>query len=32
LEKATRLCQAKFGVLYRSEGDAFRAVALHGAP
>ena len=32
LENATRLCQAKFGVLYRSEGDAFRAVALHGAP
>jgi len=32
LRNATRLCQAKFGVLYRSEGDAFRAVALHGAP
>ncbi len=32
LANATRLCEAKFGVLYRSEGDAFRAVALHGAP
>jgi GAF domain-containing protein len=32
LENATRLCEAKFGVLYRSEGDAFRVVALHGAP
>src|SRR6516225_4877966 len=32
LTNATRLCEAKFGVLYRSEGDAFRAVALHGAP
>ena len=32
LENATRLCEAKFGVLFRSEGDALRAVALHGAP
>src|SRR5271169_1631682 len=32
LESATRICEAKFGVLYRSEGDALRAVALHGAP
>jgi GAF domain-containing protein/CheY-like chemotaxis protein len=32
LENATRLCEAKFGVLLRSEGDALRAVALHGAP
>jgi GAF domain-containing protein len=32
LANATRLCEAEFGVLYRSEGDAFRAVALHGAP
>ena len=32
LENATRLCGAKFGVLYRSEGDAFRSVALHNAP
>jgi GAF domain-containing protein len=32
LENATRLCDAKFGVLYRSEGDALRAVALHGVP
>src|SRR5262249_31596048 len=32
LANATRLCEAKFGVLYRSEGDALRAIALHGAP
>src|SRR6516164_4913522 len=32
LGNATRLCETKFGVLYRSEGDALRAVALHGAP
>ena len=32
LENATRLCEAKFGVLYRSEGDALRVVATHGAP
>jgi signal transduction histidine kinase len=32
LEKATRLCEAKFGVLWLAEGDAFRAVALHNAP
>ena len=32
LENATRLCEAKFGVLYRSEGDALRVVAMHGAP
>jgi GAF domain-containing protein len=31
LENAIRLCEAKFGALYRWEGDAFRAVALHGA-
>src|SRR5262249_24315589 len=32
LANATRICRAKFGVLFRSEGDALRAVALHGAP
>jgi GAF domain-containing protein len=32
LANATRICEAKFGVMYRSEGDALRAVALHGAP
>ena len=32
LENATRICEAKFGVLFRSEGDALRVVALHGAP
>ena len=32
LSNATRLCGAKFGVLFRSERDALRAVTLHGAP
>ena len=32
LENAMRICDAKFGVLFLSEGDAFRTVALHGAP
>jgi two-component system NtrC family sensor kinase len=32
LANATRLCAAKFGVLFRSEADALRAVALHDAP
>src|SRR5262249_47678235 len=32
LPEATRLCEAKFGVLWLCEGDGFRAVALPGAP
>src|SRR5438876_2408676 len=32
LAEATRLCEAKFGVLWLCEVDGFRAVALHGAP
>jgi GAF domain-containing protein len=32
LANAVRLCEAKFGVLFLSEGEAFRVVALHGAP
>jgi GAF domain-containing protein len=32
LENATRICGAKFGTLFLSEGDGFRVVALHGAP
>jgi two-component system, NtrC family, sensor kinase len=32
LENATRICEAKFGILFLSEGDEFRTVALHGAP
>jgi PAS domain S-box-containing protein len=32
LENATRICEAKFGTLYLSEGDGFRAVAMHNAP
>jgi GAF domain-containing protein/DNA-binding response OmpR family regulator len=32
LENATRLCEAGYGTLYFREGDAFRAVAMHGAP
>ena len=27
-----RICDAKFGTLFLTEGDAFRYVALHGAP
>jgi len=32
LEKATRICEAKFGSMYLREGDAFRIVAMHNAP
>jgi GAF domain-containing protein len=32
LTNAIELCGAKFGFLFRSEGDAFRAVAMHGVP
>jgi GAF domain-containing protein len=32
LENATSLCEAHFGILYRFEDDAFRAIALRGAP
>jgi signal transduction histidine kinase/CheY-like chemotaxis protein/HAMP domain-containing protein len=32
LANAIRLCEAKFGFLWLSEGDGFRAVALHGVP
>ena len=32
LEKATRICAAKFGNLFLCEGDGFRIVALHSAP
>jgi signal transduction histidine kinase len=32
LANATRICEATFGVLYLFEGDAFRAVTLHGPP
>jgi hypothetical protein len=32
LAEATRLCEAKFGVLWLCEDDGLRAVALHGAP
>jgi len=32
LERAVRICGAKFGNLLLVEGDTFRHVALHGAP
>src|SRR5262245_40218112 len=32
LANAVRICEAKFGVLYRTEGDSVRFVAMHGAP
>jgi signal transduction histidine kinase len=32
LENATRICQAKFGVLSLREGAALRVVAMHNAP
>jgi len=32
LANATRLCEADFGILFLTEADAYRVVALHGAP
>jgi signal transduction histidine kinase/DnaJ-domain-containing protein 1 len=32
LANATRICQAKFGILWLCEGGGFRCVALHNAP
>ena len=32
LENATRICQAKFGVMWLCEGGGFRSVAVHGPP
>jgi len=32
LENATRICGAKFGMMWLTEGDAARCVALHNAP
>jgi transcriptional regulator with GAF, ATPase, and Fis domain len=32
LAKATRICEAKFGILWLCEGDGFRCVALHNTP
>jgi hypothetical protein len=32
LANATRLCGAKFGAMYLSEGSAFRIVAMHNVP
>src|SRR5262249_7094937 len=31
LENATRVCGSNFGTLYLREGDAFRAISMHGA-
>jgi GAF domain-containing protein len=30
LESATRICGAKFGVLWQTEGQGYRSVAIHG--
>ena len=32
LEKAVRICDAKFGSVYRCDADTFRFVAMHNAP
>jgi GAF domain-containing protein len=32
LENATRICEAKFGILWLREGDGFRSVVLHSLP
>jgi GAF domain-containing protein len=32
LENATRVCASEFGTMYLREGDAFRTVAMYGAP
>jgi two-component system NtrC family sensor kinase len=32
LAHATRICDARFGAVYRCEGDALRFVAMHNAP
>jgi signal transduction histidine kinase/putative methionine-R-sulfoxide reductase with GAF domain len=32
LEKATRICEAKFGTFYLCDADAFRVVAMHNTP
>jgi signal transduction histidine kinase len=32
LENATRLCEAKFGIMWLREGAAFRCVAVHSVP
>src|SRR5262249_4902068 len=32
LENATRVCASKFGTMYLREADAFRTVAMYGAP
>ena len=32
LENATRICEAKFGVLWLAEGEGFRSVAMQGLP
>jgi hypothetical protein len=32
LENATRICEAKFGILFLSTGHGFHTAAMHNAP
>ena len=32
LENATRICAARFGVLFLAEGNTYRVVAMHNVP
>src|SRR5262249_39505511 len=32
LENATRICEAKFGVFWQTEGQGYRSIAMYGVP
>ena len=32
LEKAVRICDASFGAIYRTDGEALRLIAMHNVP